>query len=150
MRRITLLFLLVSSIAFAQSKKPAPTPLYKEIAHLDSVLFNAFNKQDMPVFKGLFSENLEWYQDNGGLLSYETVFKTFGDNFKKENKLSRQLVKGSLEVYPIKDYGAIETGVHQFKHKENGKMVTGTFKFLIIWQKKDGQWEITRVVSYDH
>ena len=50
--------------------------------------------------------------------------------------LIRQLVPGSLEVYPIKDYGAIETGRHTFTHTENGKPQVGTFKFMQIWQKK--------------
>jgi hypothetical protein len=45
------------------------------------------------------------------------------------------LVKGSREVYPIKDYGAIEIGAHQFRHKESGKAECGTFKFAMIWQK---------------
>lgn len=138
--------------SFAQEKKVAQTSkeLYNEIARADSVIFAAFNTQNMPVFKAMFTEDLEWFQDNGGLLSYETVFINFGTMFKNENKLSRKLVKGSLEVHPIKDYGAIEIGVHEFRHMENGKEELGTFKFLMIWQKKDGQWRISRVVSYDH
>lgn len=104
----------------------------------------------MEKFRSLFTEDLEWFQDNGGLLSYATVFETFGKSFKQENKLSRELVNGSLEVHPVKDYGAIETGMHKFRHMENGKEITGTFKFLMIWQKKDRQWKISRVVSYDH
>ena len=138
--------------SFAQEKKVAQTSkeLYNEIAKADSIMFAAFNTQNMPVFKAVFTEDLEWFQDNGGLLSYETVFTNFGTMFKNENKLSRKLVKGSLEVHPIKDYGAIEIGVHQFRHMENGKEELGTFKFLMIWQKKDGQWRVSRVVSYDH
>lgn len=136
----------------AQEKKVAPTSseLFQEIEQMDATLFNAFNKQDMPVFKALFTEDLEWFQDNGGLLSYETVFKNFGTMFQNENKLTRTLVKNSLEVHPIKDYGAIEIGIHKFSHMENGKEEIGTFKFLMIWQKKDGKWKISRVISYDH
>lgn len=48
------------------------------------------------------------------------------------------LVPGSMEVYPIKDYGAIETGLHRFCHEDNGKQDCGTFKFLPAWQKKTG------------
>lgn len=117
---------------------------------MDSLLFDAFNKQDMPVFKAMFTEDLEWFQDNGGLISYTTVFENFGRMFKQENKLTRTLVAGSLEVHPVKDYGAIEIGAHTFKHYENGKLEEGTFKFLMIWQQKEGKWKISRVVSYDH
>ncbi len=138
--------------AVAQEKKVAPTSkdLYNEIAHMDSVLFAAFNTQNMTDFKPIFSKNLEWYQDNDGLIPYNIVFKNFGNTFKKEYKLTRKLVAGSLEVHPIKNYGAIEIGVHQFFHIENGKEEVGTFKFLMIWQKKDDLWKITRVISYDH
>ncbi len=136
----------------AQEKKIAPTSqeLYNEIAYMDSLMFAAFNTQDMDKFKPLFTEDLEWYQDNGGLIPYETVFENFSNNFKKDFKLTRQLVKGSLEVHPIKDFGAIEIGVHQFRHIENGKEEIGTFKFVMIWQKKDDKWRISQVISYDH
>lgn len=138
--------------SIAQEKKRAPTTqkLFNEIAHMDSVMFDAFNTQNMDKFKPLFTKDLEWYQDNGGLIPYETVFENFENTFKKDFKLTRQLVKGSLEVHPIKDYGAIEIGIHQFRHIENGKEEIGTFKFLMIWRKKDGEWQISRVISYDH
>ena len=147
-----LISLLVTISVSAQEKKVAPTSLelYKEIERADSILFQAFNRQDMATFKAMFTKDLEWFQDNGGLIPYKTVFENFGNTFKNENKLSRVLVKESLEVHPLKDYGAIETGSHQFRHFENGKEEVGTFKFLMIWNKKDGQWKISRVVSYDH
>ena len=118
----------------AQEKKVAPTSqeLYNEIATMDTQLFEAFNTKDMSKFKPLFTEDLEWYQDNGGLLSYDTVFANFEKMFKNENKLTRTLVKGSLEVHPIKDFGAIEVAQHQFRHMENGKEEVGTFKFVAI------------------
>ena|SRR5436190_10174399 len=151
---ITLVFagFLFTSPGIAQEKKVAQTSkeLFNEIAYMDSIMFAAFNTQNMNEFKPLFTEDLEWYQDNGGLIPYNTVFENFENTFKKEYKLTRQLVKSSLEVHPIKDYGAIEIGVHQFRHIENGKEEIGTFKFLMIWQKKNDQWRISRVISYDH
>jgi ketosteroid isomerase-like protein len=138
--------------ATAQEKKVAATTqeLFKEIAYMDSVIFEAFNTQNMEKFKSLFTEDLEWFQDNGGLIPYKIIFENFANTFKKEFKLTRQLVRGSLEVHPLKEYGAIEIGAHQFRHIENGKEEIGTFKFVMIWQKKDGQWKISRVISYDH
>ena len=145
------LFLLINSAA-AQEKKVAPTStaLFNKIANLDSVLFDAFNNQRMDIFKPMFTNDLEWFQDNEGLLSSETVFKNFGNSFKKEFKLSRKLVPGSLEVYPLKNYGAMEIGLHQFRHIENGKEEVGTFKFLMIWKQENDSWKISRVVSYNH
>jgi Domain of unknown function (DUF4440) len=136
----------------AQEKKVAPTPqqLYNEIAMMDSVIFSYFNTQQLDKFKALFTEDLEWFQDNDGLIPRKKVFENFKATFIKPWKLIRQLVPGSLEVHPLKGYGAIEVGMHEFRHIENGKEELGTFKFLMIWRKKDGLWKIARVVSYDH
>ena len=149
---VTIALLFIQNIAIAQEKKVAPTTneLYREIEQMDEIMFNAFNEKDIEKFKSLFTSDLEWFQDNGGLLNYDTVFTNFSNMFKNENRLTRKLVKGTLEVHPIKDYGAIETGMHEFRHMENGKEEIGTFKFLMIWQKKDNQWKISRVVSYNH
>ena len=147
---LLLSFLTITTGLIAQSDKA----LYNEIARMDSILFNAYNTQDTLTMKNLFTEDLEWYQDNGGLLSYQTVmsnFKSIFDRYKTQNTpIRRDLVAGSLEVHPIKGYGAIHIGKHTFCHWENGKNDCGTYKFLMIWQKKDGIWKISRVVSYDH
>lgn len=76
-------------------------------------------------------------------------FKTLFER-NKTTGLRRDLVKGSLEVYPIKDFGAVEICAHTFCQMENGKNDCGTFKNIMIWQKKNDQWKVTRVVSYDH
>lgn len=136
----------------AQEKKVAPTSqqLYNTIRTQDSLLFAAFNTQNLAEMKTYFSPTLEWFQDNGGLINYDTVFINFGQMYTRPYKLTRTLNEGSLEVHPIKDYGAIEIGTHQFKHIENGKLEIGTFKFLMIWKETNGKWQITKVVSYDH
>jgi hypothetical protein len=54
-------------------------------------------------------------------------------------------------MYPIGDYGAVEIGVHRFHHPghETAESV-GEAKFNDLWQKKDGTWKVTRVISFDH
>ena len=137
----------------AQTKKEdslAQVILYKEIAHLDSVVFTAFNTRDIELFKTLFTADLEFYHDKGGLTGYNHTIDFMITTAKNNNNLKRVLVPGSLEVYPIPGYGAMQIGSHKFCHTENGKEDCGTFKFVHIWQKKDGAWKISRVVSYDH
>jgi hypothetical protein len=131
----------------AQSTKDT---LYKEVAQLDSILFTAFNTRDVEKFKSFFAEDLEFYHDKGGLTNYEHTINFMKETAKNNNGLRRDLVKGSLEVYPIPGYGAMEIGSHRFCHLENEKQDCGTFKFVHIWQKKNNEWKITRVVSYDH
>jgi ketosteroid isomerase-like protein len=129
---------------------PVSRDLYKEIERMDGVLSGAFNKQDLDGLKALFTEDLEFYQDNEGLALYPQTMKDFEGMFAQGNNIRRQLVKGSLEVYPVKNYGAIEIGVHRFCHVENGKDECGTFKFVHLWQSNGGGWKISRVISYAH
>lgn len=145
-------FLTIYSNTRAQSNvdSAAGLTLYNEIIHMDSVLFNAFNTQDFDKIKTLFTGDLEFYHDIDGLKNYEQNMKAFKDLFSKNNGLKRELVKGSLEVYPIPGYGAVEIGAHVFCHWESGKQDCGTFKFVHIWQKKNGEWKISRVISYGH
>ena len=154
LKRIFLFIILISEIklANAQSKLDSITnaDLYKEIIHMDSILFNAFNTRDIDQFKTLFTEDLEFYHDKGGKTNYEHTISFLKTTAEINSQLRRELVKGSLEVYPIPGYGAMEIGAHTFCHIENGKQDCGTFKFVHIWQKKNGEWKITRVVSYGH
>jgi hypothetical protein len=134
------------------TQKHVDQKLYNTILHMDSVCFDAYNNHDLETLKKVFSPNLEFYHDLGGLSNYEQNIEAFQRIFV-ENKVSgmkRELVKNSLEVYPIKDYGAIEVGVHRFTHMENGKQVVGLMKFLHVWQYKNNEWKITRIISYDH
>ena len=143
------------SAAVAQiqtEKKVAVTQkeLFTKVANLDSALFAAYNAKDLDRMKTFFTKDLEWYQDNGGLIDFEQVFINFESIFNRDYKLKRNLIKESLEVHPIEGYGAMEVGSHQFRHIENGKLEVGTFKFLMIWKNDNGNWKISRLVSYDY
>ena len=152
------LFLLTFTIctsAFAQSQKErkvatTQTTLFNKVANLDSSLFAAYNSKNLNLMKAYFTKDLEWYQDNGGLIDFEKVFSNFQSIFNRDYDLKRNLIRESLEVHPIEGYGAIEIGKHQFKHIENGKLEIGTFKFVMIWKNDNGNWKISRVISYDH
>lgn len=124
--------------------------LYAEIAHMDSVLFGAYNAHNMAIVKETFDKSLEFYHDKGGLSNYDQTIASLTNALTTVKDIRRDLVPGSMEVYPINNYGAIEVGLHTFCHQENGQPNCGTFKFVHVWQKKDGVWKLTRVVSYDH
>ena len=146
---------LIALIADARMSlgSPSASPsqhLYDEVKRLDAALSEAFNKHDVNKLKSLFADDLEFYQDNEGLVRYERTVMDFESMFAQGNNMTRELVGNSLEVYPIKDYGAIEMGAHRFCHVENGKNECGTFRFVHIWRKKDGEWKISRAISYSH
>jgi ketosteroid isomerase-like protein len=155
MKRFSLsVSLLIAAAVSTLAQSPTPTKemreLFETIAHMDAKTFDAFNTHDIPTLMTMFAEDVEFYHDAGGLTNFEQTKKGFTKMFGNSPDIRRDLVAGSLEVYPIKDYGAIEIGSHRFCHKENGKDDCGTFKFAMIWRKTGDTWKIARVLSYAH
>ena len=64
-------------------------------------------------------------------------------------KVRRTLLPSTLEVYPIKGYGAVEVGIHRFSHPDRPSD-TGDARFVTLWRNTNGLWQVTRVISYDH
>lgn len=123
-------------------------PLFEEIRSADTALFAASNRCDLETFGKFIADDLEFYHDMSGLsVGKADLLAKTRDNIC--GKMMRELVPGSLEVYPLPGYGAIEIGTHRFLHpREPGNI--GQARFIHIWQKKDGAWKLTRVISYDH
>jgi hypothetical protein len=160
------LLLLGPTTAFTQNET---SKLFETMQALDTQLFAAANHCNYEKLTAMVDENLEFYHDLGGLTLGRQAFL---DSIKNNTcgVMIRELVPATLEVYPIKDYGAIEMGVHRFHHpghenefaaaKQLGmtrfldpgaaEWPVGEAKFLHIWQLKDGNWKLTRVVSYGH
>ncbi|MGY3089166.1 ketosteroid isomerase-like protein [Hymenobacter sp. UYAg731] len=134
---------------------PAPKPLTKEelyqtVARLDTEMFAAFNAHDVNKLMAYFADNVEFYHDKGGLANFAQTKEGFARLFAQSPDISRTLVAGTLEVYPVKDYGAMHIATQRFCHVENGREDCGNSKFVMVWQQQAGTWRITRVVSYDH
>lgn len=149
---IGLLFLTFSSSAQSGNLTANPEALFDTIRKMDKVFFDAFNECDTVKTKSLFTKDLEFYHDNGGLTNYEQNLRSIRIRCGGNVKVRRELIDKSLEVFPIADYGAIEIGEHRFYYTEPGKPETldGTFKFIHIWTRQNNQWKISRVISYNH
>jgi len=124
--------------------------LVKAITTLDAELFDAYNTCNLEKFGSLIAEDVEFYHDQGGVtLGRAALVESVKNNIC--GKVTRVLVPGSLEVYHMNHYGAVEIGVHRFLHPgTQDHDVVGEAKFIHLWQYKDGAWKITRVISYDH
>ena len=124
--------------------------LDQAVALLDSAVFDAFNRCDIAKFASYFADDVEFYHDRDGL----SVGKAnLTDSIKRNicGKVTRELVPGTLMVYPMRGYGALEIGVHRFHHPgHDDTQPVGEGRFIHLWQYKDGAWKITRVISYDH
>jgi len=134
---------------------PVPTddPLYKTVEGLDRDLFGAYNRCDLKFMGDTVTDDLEFYHDKTGLAVGRAPFL---DSTQKYicGKVHRDLIAGTLEVYPLKGYGAVEIGSHRFcdarKYSTCVEAKSGDARFVMLWrQDKDG-WKLTRVISYDH
>jgi hypothetical protein len=139
-----------AGVAKAQTQQglPPTDELYKTVAGLDTALFDAYNRCDLDKLGSMVAEDLEFYHDKTGLSVGRKPFIAA----IKENicgKVQRELVAGTLEVYPLNGYGAVEVGVHRFTHPGDPTNL-GEAKFVTLWQLKDGKWTLTRAISFDH
>jgi len=134
----------------ALDKIQSQDELVKAVTALDAAVFDSYNKCDLEKFATFFVDDVEFYHDQGGLMTGKAALT---DAVKKNicGKVTRELVPGTMKVFPMKGYGALETGVHRFHHPghEDTEGV-GEGQFIHLWQYKDGAWKITRVISYDH
>jgi ketosteroid isomerase-like protein len=124
--------------------------LESAITTLDTALFDAYNQCDLKRFASFIAEDVEFYHDKGGVtLGREALTDAIKKNIC--GKVTRALVPGTLQVYPMKGYGAVEIGAHRFHHPGHDDTEgVGEAQFIHLWQHKSGTWKITRVISYDH
>ena len=129
--------------------QPQRGELFQTLAALDAALFETYNQCDLRKNRTFFADDLEFYHDQSGLtVGADTLTEQLKQNIC--GKTRRELVPGSLEVYELKGYGAVQIGVHRFFSPIDAKEPTGEAKFIHIWRNLDGVWKITRVISYDH
>lgn len=123
-------------------------PLATEIGALDAKVFGAYNSCDLATFAAFFDPGVAFYHDTGGA-TFERDAMVDGVRKYICGKVKRELIPASFHVYPIKDYGAIEEGEHRFCDLATGQC-EGIAKFVMVWAKRDGVWQITSVLSYGH
>lgn len=150
----TLYFILFIIVAGCSTSKKIADPkyipesqeLYNTVVRLDSLFFDAYNTCKPEVMDSLIAEDVEFYHDRGGL---NTSKKDLVEALKKNicNKVTRHLKPGSIEVYPVPDYGAVEMGKHAFFNKEEPNEPMHYSKFVQLWKNTNGKWQMTRVIS---
>ncbi len=149
-RVLVLLTVLVGTHVEGQSTPSVgPDSLAATITAQDKKLFEAYNHCDLKTLGNMVTDDLEFYHDRTGLAVGKPVFiESIRNNIC--GKVTRDLVPGSMEVYPLAGYGAVQMGTHRFHHPGMGEENAGEAKFVVLWQLKDGVWKVARVISYDH
>jgi len=120
--------------------------LYDKIMELDDIFFTAYNTCDLEKQSELISEDLEFYHDQGGLSTSKKEILTALEN-NICGKVTRELVKGSIEVHEIPGYGAVQMGMHKFHNSEEPNAISKASKFVTIWKRDDEEWKMTRIIS---
>lgn len=126
--------------------KAPSAQIQAEVEAMDSIFFAAYNNCKMAVMDSIFSDNIEFYHDQGGLsTSKSELMLALKNNIC--GKVTRHLLAGSIEVYPIANYGAVEMGVHRFHNSQEKENPIRYSKFVHIWKKEASGWKLTRVIS---
>jgi len=129
---------------------PVDPTLTAILTDLDARLFAAFNAADLAAAQPFFAPDLEFYHDKNGVENYAQTIASLDRLFHQAIRPQRTLIPGTMEVYPIKDFGAVQIGSHRFCVVENGQKSCSVYKFIHIWRLRDGHWQLTRVISVGH
>lgn len=144
--------LLFGAVDSAAAAERTPEQLTQAIEALDTALFETFNTCADPAqlakHASYFDPAVEFYHDTGGVTwtRDEMIGRTRANacgNYRRER------VPGTLKVVPIKGFGAIAQGSHRFCGMTE-TTCAGEADFVMIWRERDGQWQVTRVLSYGH
>lgn len=142
----------ILALAFIPLAVAQEAELQKTIAALDGEVFDAFNHCAEPGqldrHAAWFDPKVEFYHDTGGV-TWDRDTMLANTSRYVCGRFTRQLVPGSLKVFPVRDFGAISQGVHRFCQADSDAC-EGEAEFTMLWRLQDGRWQITRVLSYGH
>ena len=145
----------LSLVAFAQ-----PTPLETAVLAADAKLFAVFLEGCDPAgLRAMLTDDFEFFDDRGGRVA------TDADGFVAQYaarcqdrsapdawRTRREALQNGLAVYPINNYGAVETGEHVFYERQGDgpERRVGRARFTQMWKQEGAEWKLARVFSYDH
>lgn len=134
------------TLEFAFDYHPVDSLLHADICRMDSLFFTAYNACDLETQASMIADDLEFYHDLGGLeTSKSVIMEAIEHNIC--GKVSRELVPGSIEVYPIPGYGAVEIGMHRFFNREEPAAPSHPSRFVTVWLTEADEWKMSRVIS---
>ncbi|WP_298419406.1 nuclear transport factor 2 family protein [uncultured Kordia sp.] len=134
------------TVVTSEKYTPVDQNLYNTIVALDKRFFDAYNTCDLKTQAKLISEDLEFFHDKGGLATSKTqIMEAMKNNIC--GKVTRTLIEGTIEVYPIPGYGAVQMGTHKFFNNQEPNATQIPSKFVTVWKNENGVWTMTRIIS---
>ena len=148
--------LAASAAASAAGADAAREQLTAEITAADARLFGGLNDRNIGPMKEGFSRRLEFYHDRSGATDYDWNIAAFEKNFRAPNRIRREAMPETVEIFPAGPNHAMHIGKHRFCNKPSATEPEGcsVYRFSMVWERegdpKSGQWKLLRVLSYDH
>lgn len=147
---LIIIAIIAGFITSTQAQIEETSELFVTLKSKDSLLFEVgFNQCDISQFEKLVAEDFEFYHDKVGIDNSKADFVASlreGLCQNGNNSTHRELVKHSLEVFPLYNngnlYGALQRGKHRFYET--------TARFTHLWLLEGSEWKLARVLSFDH
>ena len=138
--------ILIIASTLVKGQETQDSELYNTIIELDKTYFKAYNECDMKTQSEFYDDDIEFYHDKGGLATDKTeLLKSIERNIC--GKVTRTLIEESVEVHPIKGFGAVQIGMHKFYNNQEPDAISKPKKFIVVWKKTDSKWLMSRVIS---
>lgn len=150
---------LLAALASTSVLIPTEPALTKAIEARDEVLFDVmFEQCDPAALAAVVTDDMEFYHDKGGAMGRAAFISDYAKNCALKRapdawRSRRKLVAGTLKVYAIPGFGAVEEGTHLFYERrgDGPEHLAGQARFSILWKLgPDGQWLMSRTFSIDH
>ncbi|MCA0357337.1 MAG: nuclear transport factor 2 family protein [Proteobacteria bacterium] len=153
------MFVSLAALAATMVLDATEPSLTQVIAARDALLFDVmFAGCDPAALAALVTDDMEFYHDKGGAMDRKAFVADYAKSCAAKLapdawRSRRELVPGTLKVYAIPGFGAVEEGAHRFYERkgEGRERLAGQARFSILWRLgADGQWRMARTFSIDH
>ena len=147
--------ILIAALVLGPAQAADPTV---PVRARDDAFWRAYNACNTAAFRGFFTADVEFYHDRGGptvgLASLDAALA--GNLCGGPSRLRREPVAETIRWSVLRNgdtvYGAIVSGEHLFhvRPPDKPEFLDGRARFVSLWLLKDGDWKMSRLLSYDH
>lgn len=118
---------------------PAPTDVTSEIAKINEGFMAAYNSGDTKALVTNYTENAKLYPSNSDVVEGTQAIEGFWGAVMKMG-----IKKAQMEIVSAQQVGNIAIEEGRYKLFVEGGMMVDQGKYLVTWEKVDGQWKIAR------
>ena len=126
---------------------PANQALHDTIVAMDKLYWEAYNKGDTTTLFNLMTDDHEFYHDIGGsTFSKEKMKDRLKRFYNLDEGVVGKTVEGTIEVYGLPGYGALQLSYRRFYDKKNPEW-TAPARAIVLWKRTPNGWLRSKVFS---